>query len=82
MSKTIELKDAFKGYTLDQDKIVSPKETVTRFRDKLKTLDLLSDMGMGLNLLKKRKLDLKPSKVKDKKAVAKIFKKIRQKKQA
>jgi len=45
-------------------------------RYKLKTLDLLSDMGMGLNLLKKRKLDLKPSKVKDKKAIAKIFKKI------
>lgn len=42
-------------------------------RYKLKTMDLLSDMGMGLKMLKKRKLDLKPSKVKDKKAIGKIF---------
>ena len=40
MSKTIVLQNAYKGYTLDQDKIVSPDETVRRFKDKLKTLDL------------------------------------------
>ncbi len=44
-------------------------------RYKLKTLDLLSDMGMGLKMLKKRKLDLTPSKIKDKAAIGKIFEK-------
>ncbi len=44
-------------------------------RYKLKTLDLLSDMGMGLKMLKKRKLDLTPSRIKDKAAIGKIFKK-------
>ena len=43
-------------------------------RYKLKKMDLLSDMGLGLKMLKKRKLDLTPSKVKDKKAIEKIFK--------
>jgi ribosomal protein S12 methylthiotransferase accessory factor len=36
----IVLKDAYKGYTLDQDKIITPEETVRRFREKLKKLDL------------------------------------------
>ncbi len=40
MDRNIMLKDAYKGYTLDQDKIVSPGETVRRFRDKLKKVDL------------------------------------------
>ncbi len=44
-------------------------------RYKLKKMDLFSDVGMGLTMLKKRKLDLTPSKVKDRKAVEKIFKK-------
>lgn len=44
-------------------------------RYKLKTMDLLSDMGMGLKMLKKRKLDLKPSRIRDKKAIEKIFQK-------
>jgi len=43
-------------------------------RYKLKRMDLLSDMGLGLKMLKKRKLDLTPSKVQDKKAIEKIFK--------
>jgi len=43
-------------------------------RYKLKKMDLLSDMGVGLKMLKKRKLDLTPSKVRDKKAIEKIFK--------
>ncbi len=40
MCHKITLKDAFKGYTLDQDKIVSPQETVRRFKEKLKQVDL------------------------------------------
>lgn len=44
-------------------------------RYKLKSMDLLSDIGMGLKMLQKRKLDLKPSMIKDKKALEKIFKK-------
>jgi ribosomal protein S12 methylthiotransferase accessory factor len=36
----IKLKDAFKGTTLDQDKVIDPVETVTRFRAKLKALNL------------------------------------------
>jgi len=42
-------------------------------RYKLKKMDLFSDMGVGLKMLKKRKLDLTPSKVKDIKAIEKIF---------
>ncbi len=44
MSYTIKLKDAFKGYTYDQDKIVSPEETIARFKEKTKrvNLDILS----------------------------------------
>jgi len=34
------LKDAFKRYTLDQDKVISPEETVRRFREKLQSVDL------------------------------------------
>ena len=40
MSHRIVLRDAYKGYTLDQDKIITPEETVERFRAKLKELDL------------------------------------------
>ncbi len=40
MSYKIELKDAGKGYTYDQDKIMSPKDTVKRFKEKVKHLDL------------------------------------------
>ena len=40
MSYTIKLKDAFKGYTYDQDKIVSPKETIARFKEKTKKVNL------------------------------------------
>ena len=36
----IILEDAYKGYTLDQDKIFSPEETVRRFKDKLREVDL------------------------------------------
>lgn len=40
MDCKIILKDAFKKFTLDQDKILPPQETVTRFKEKLRTIDL------------------------------------------
>jgi len=40
MHHKIVLKDAHKGYTLDQDKILTPEETVRRFKEKLKAVDL------------------------------------------
>ena len=40
MTSKIILKDAFKRFTLDQDKILSPEETVIRFKKKLKKVDL------------------------------------------
>ena len=44
-------------------------------RYKLKKKDFLSDMGVGMKMLKKRKLDLTPSKVKDEASIERIFKK-------
>ncbi len=40
MNARITLKDAFKTHTLDQDKIISPEETVKRFRERTRILDL------------------------------------------
>jgi len=40
MGYKIELKDAKKGYTYDQDKIISPQETVLRFKEKTAKMDL------------------------------------------
>jgi ribosomal protein S12 methylthiotransferase accessory factor len=40
MTHKIVLKDAFKRFTLDQDKIISPEETVRNFKDKLKKVDM------------------------------------------
>ncbi len=40
MGCTITLQDAIKGYTFDQDKIVTPEETVERFKNKLKDVNL------------------------------------------
>jgi ribosomal protein S12 methylthiotransferase accessory factor len=40
MKYTVTLNDAFKRFTLDQDKIMPPEETVKRFREKLKNIDL------------------------------------------
>jgi ribosomal protein S12 methylthiotransferase accessory factor len=40
VNRKIVLKDAHKGYTLDQDKMVSPEETVRRFRERLGRMDL------------------------------------------
>ena len=40
MRHKIILKDAYKQYTHDQDKILAPEETVKRFRERLKTVNL------------------------------------------
>jgi ribosomal protein S12 methylthiotransferase accessory factor len=40
MTNKIVLKDAFKQFTLDQDKIFPPEETIIRFKNKLKKVDL------------------------------------------
>jgi len=40
MTSKIILKDAFKRFTLDQDKILPPEETVIHFNKKLKNVDL------------------------------------------
>ena len=40
MNHTVILQDAFKQYTHDQDKIRTPEETVRRFKEKLKKVDL------------------------------------------
>jgi len=40
MNHTVKLNDTYKSYTKDQDKILHPEETVKRFKDKLKTIDL------------------------------------------
>ena len=40
MGCKIKLKDAFKGYTFDQDKIVTPEETVARFKKRLEAVNL------------------------------------------
>ena len=40
LSGKIIMEDAFKGYTLDQDKIFPPEETVRRFRQRLRKVDL------------------------------------------
>lgn len=39
MSKVV-LRDAFKRFTYDQDKVLTPEETVRRFKEKLKEVDL------------------------------------------
>lgn len=40
MSRIIELSDAIKQFTMDQDKIMTPEETVKNFRDKTSRLNL------------------------------------------
>jgi len=40
MNHRIVLKDAYKGYTLDQDKAISPEETVRRFKARLDEVGL------------------------------------------
>ncbi len=42
-------------------------------RYKLRTRDLFSDVDLGLKMLAKRKLDLRPSKVNDRREIDAIF---------
>ena len=44
-------------------------------RYKLKKRDFFSDMGVGIQMLRKRKLDLTPSPIKDKQIIQEIFRK-------
>ena len=39
MSRIIELKDRYKGYTEDQDKLIPPEKTTAMLKEKLRTLD-------------------------------------------
>ncbi|WDP90597.1 MAG: YcaO-like family protein [Desulfobacter sp.] len=56
MGYKIELNDAEKGYTFDQDKIISPEETVRRFREKSAALDL--DILSRTRRIDKGRLDI------------------------
>ena len=40
MLPILPLVDAFKGYTYDQDKLMTPEETIRRVRERLAGLDL------------------------------------------
>ena len=40
MKVKVELNDAYKNYTFDQDKILAPEDTVSHFNEKLKNLNL------------------------------------------
>ncbi len=40
MDTRIVLADAYKQFTLDQDKLIPPLETIKRFKEKLKKADL------------------------------------------
>ncbi len=40
MDQKVVLKDAFKRYTHDQDKVLTPEETVRRFKERLKDVNL------------------------------------------
>jgi ribosomal protein S12 methylthiotransferase accessory factor len=40
MNRRIILRDTYKGYTLDLDKIIPPEETIRRFKENLKKIDL------------------------------------------
>jgi ribosomal protein S12 methylthiotransferase accessory factor len=40
MASKVVLTDAFKRYTLDQDKVLTPEETVRRFKERLKEVNL------------------------------------------
>ena len=38
--KPIRLEDCYKTYTFDQDKVITPEETVRRFKERLAGVDL------------------------------------------
>lgn len=52
----VTLQDAFKGFTLDQDKVLAPQETVRRFRERLKAVEL--DILKGTVRIDNGRLDI------------------------
>jgi len=56
MSYKVVLADAYKGYTRDLDKIISPGETVRRFKEKLKKINL--DILEGTERIDNGRLDI------------------------
>ena len=52
----IELNDAYKVYTFDQDKILPPQDTVKRFKEKLKQVNL--DILKGTVRIDNKRLDI------------------------
>ena len=56
MSYKVVLADAYKGYTKDLDKFISPGETVRRFKEKLKKINL--DILEGTERIDNGRLDI------------------------
>ena len=56
MSYKVVLADAYKGYTRDLDKIITPGETVRRFKEKLKKINL--DILEGTERIDNGRLDI------------------------
>ena len=56
MSYRVVLADAYKGYTQDLDKFITPGETVRRFREKLKKINL--DILKGTQRIDNGRLDI------------------------
>jgi ribosomal protein S12 methylthiotransferase accessory factor len=56
MSYKVVLVDAYKGYTKDLDKIIAPGETVRRFKEKLKKINL--DILEGTERIDNGRLDI------------------------
>ena len=56
MSYKVVLADAYKGYTKDLDKFISPGETVRRFKEKLKKINL--DILKGTERIDNGRLDI------------------------
>ncbi len=52
----IELNDAYKAYTFDQDKILAPEDTVKRFKEKLKKVNL--DILKGTVRIDNKRLEI------------------------
>ena len=56
MRGKVVLKDAFKQYTLDQDKVLPPEETVRGFKKKLRDINL--DILEGTRRIDNGRLDI------------------------
>jgi ribosomal protein S12 methylthiotransferase accessory factor len=56
MTSKVILKDAIKRFTLDQDKVLTPEETVQRFKQRLKRVDL--DLLEGTVRIDNGRLDI------------------------